>query len=498
MGPEQMNEEDKAAKIAELEGEPSTLAPATQEPVNDVQAENAEPVVPSQFNSATPPTASKTRFKFSKKLVIIIVGAILLLSGGSAWAYVALVYQNPTNVVFDAVSNYFKASNVNTKTVIKTTSPISLGDRKMNVRLEFDSAETNAPSFEGKVKLIQGVDDKSIEIRAEIRLVESGSLYFRIDDLDKAMKDAEEILGTAVPAEYTDIINKIQNKWVEVSADNLKDISAETSKTYQCIVDAMKKYKDDQSMLDVYRKHPFVNIKDSLGVKDGNTGYKVELDKGIYKEFSKALEGTPFQKDINACYGEEESPESSVDALADSLPDDIDLSVNLWVSQWTHQLNRAEMTIKINGGDSGIDYAIDGTTEFTYGASIQPATAPADAVSIYDWIMDIFGPAYAGIQDRATATSLSSSANMVKKKAEAYHAITAQYPANVAAFAEYPETKIDGGISVTGGLMMSVDVVTYKKCAVGAQVAYYDPVSSAHRIINVGDANYTSQTSLCK
>ncbi len=496
MGPEQMSEEDKAAKIAQLEGEPSTVA----QPQASVNVDSSEigHIAPSQTSVPGVSNTPKKRFKLTKKLIIIIAGAVLLLGGGSAWAYYVFVFQNPTNVVFDAVSNYFKASNTSTKTIIKTSSPISLGDKKVNVRLELDLAETNAPSFESKAKVVMTVDDKSIELKGEARFVESGSMFFRIDDLEKAAKDAEEILGTSVSAEYTDILKKIQNKWVEISADNLKKISAESSKTYQCVVDVMKKYKDDQSMLNIYKQHPFLSIKDSLGVRDGNTGYKVELNKDVFREFSTATDGTPLQKDLNACYGVKESSESPADSLADALPDNVELSVSLWISQWNHQLNKAEMTMKIKGGDSGVDYAIDGSMDFTYGASIQPAVAPTGAVSVYDWIMDALGPIYANIQGRATSASQYSSANVVAKKAEAYYAITSQYPASIAAFAEYPETKIDSSITVVGNLAKVSDVITYAKCAVGAQVAYYDATTSAYKIINIGEAKYTSQTSLCK
>lgn len=495
-----MSEEDKTTKIAELEGEPATAAPS-QPDLGKVESSQANPVVPSQFNAPGAPAAPKGRFKLTKRLIIIIAGVVLLLSGGSAWAYYAFVFQNPTNVVFDAVSNYFKASNVSTKTIIKTSSPIDLGERKASVKFEFDSAETNAPSFEGKAKLTLSVDSKDIELKGEVRFVESGALYFRIDDLDKAIEDTAIASGgslAALPATYMEVIKKMQNKWVEISADNLEKISAETSKTYKCVVDVLKKYKDDQSMLDIYKQHPFVSIKDNLGVKDGNNGYTVELDKDAYKEFSKAVNGTPIQKDLNACYGEDSSSVSSADSLADALPDNVDLSVSLWISQWTHQLNKAEMTMKINGGDSGVDYAIDGNMEFTYGASIQPAVAPSDAVSVYDWIIDIYGPLYAGIQERAISSSQSASANIVKKKAETYYAIKSQYPASVAAFEEYEESKIGDTINVIGNLAKISDTITYSKCPVGAQVAYYDPSTAGYRIINIGEAKYTSQTSLCK
>lgn len=500
MGPEQMSEDDKEAKIAELEGEPSTVASVGPSPVTGEQVQPG-PAAPSQLNATGAPVAPKSRFRLSKKLVIIIAGVILLLSGGSAWAYVALVYQNPTSVVFDAVSNYLKASNVSTKTIIKTSSPIDVGEYKASVKLEFDSAETNAPSFEGKAKLTLTVDDKNVELKSEVRFVESGALYFRIDDLDKAIEDAATATGgsmSMLPEGYMEIIKKMQNKWVEISADNLKKISVETSKSYQCVVDVMKKYKDDQSMLDIYKQHPFLNVKDNLGVKDGNQGYKVELNKDKFKEFSKATDDTQFNKDLNACYSKGTSSETPADALADTLPDNIDVSVSLWVSQWSHQLNKAEMVVKINGGDSGVDYAIDGNTDFTYGTSVQPATVPAGAVSVYDWIMDVAGPLYADIQERAEATSLSSSANMVQKKAEAYYAITAKYPANVAAFAEHPETKLTETVTVIGNLAKTSDTITYIRCSVGAQVAYYDSSTDSYKITNIGNAMYTSQTALCK
>ena len=87
--------------------------------------------------------------------------------------------------------------------------------------------------------------------------------------------------------------------------------------------------------------------------------------------------------------------------------------------------------------------------------------------------------AYNGIQNRGKAAAAQSLANAVAKKAEAYNTVstTGAYPAAVANFAEYTESKLDDTsvvVTTVPTASANTDKVSYKKCTTGAQITYWN------------------------
>jgi prepilin-type N-terminal cleavage/methylation domain-containing protein len=107
--------------------------------------------------------------------------------------------------------------------------------------------------------------------------------------------------------------------------------------------------------------------------------------------------------------------------------------------------------------------------------------------------------AYNGIQNRGKAAAAQSLANAVVKKAEAYNTIASAYPANVAAFSGQKESTLDDTSVVNDGTALPTNEkqVTYKKCATGAAVYWYDATSSAaNKSVAIGIGGFPSATNV--
>ena len=121
--------------------------------------------------------------------------------------------------------------------------------------------------------------------------------------------------------------------------------------------------------------------------------------------------------------------------------------------------------------------------------------------------------AYGSIQDKAreaaaneaisstqgsntnTSNKLSSQAATVTSKAEAYKALTGDYPKSLSDFEQYPESKIDSDIYVYT-IFVTSDNVSYLYCQPGsAQVVYYEDASGTK--LNITALGAASSTKSC-
>ena len=107
--------------------------------------------------------------------------------------------------------------------------------------------------------------------------------------------------------------------------------------------------------------------------------------------------------------------------------------------------------------------------------------------------------AYNGIQNRAKASAAQSLANAIVKKAEAFNAIENTYPTAYNTFgtgagtAGNPaEAKLDNQSQVIATVPTDEKAVSYKKCATGAQVIYFDAAKNTAVGIGLGGAASTA------
>ncbi|MDR1033039.1 MAG: hypothetical protein LBL84_03465, partial [Candidatus Nomurabacteria bacterium] len=283
------------------------------------QADTLPPVV----TTVASPPKKKRRVGL---IVGIIAASLVLLLGVSSTLVYALWYQNPEKVVLDAVTNAIRASSV------KVTGEFELknsgsdnGSGVDSVKLTL-SEKGNIATYDVNAELaITLADhDKPLVLKGGAILSSEGDIYIKltgVKDLVEAYIDAYkesiENLQSEIDVDvtkYTDrydsiyasiekLAKKVDGEWWRISAKDLSGDYEEYSKRQECLTKVAKQLESDSTMRsdlsDLYSKYRFITIKDELGEKDGNFGYKIEGDTKTATKFLNGLNGTLIYKALN-------------------------------------------------------------------------------------------------------------------------------------------------------------------------------------------------------
>lgn len=460
------------------------------------------------------PAAQPTK-KSPIKLILLIALPLLALGliGGGAFAYTE--YQKPENVLLGAVSHAIEAKKAQSVTTVTSDFVYDAGGTKLSLdKLTFRAGFDRSPQYDTNAELALKYNDKQVTLKADVLTTSDQTIYFRVvnlkDTLEKVLPAEMKI--TAKANEY---LAKFDGKWAKYSLEDLKKDNPESEKIAQCTLDVYKKHKDNkkstEEIVKLYKANPFVTVDGKPKSKDGNIGYDISIDKVKSKAFGKAMLETAIAKDFKACDKTAADATSSVDSTIDSVdtptsPDDPKTVTTVWISQWGHEFRAIDTVTSNLGGMDGKKYSVTSRTDIDFGKGVA-TQAPSDTMAMKDWTeaaMGAFnamtGDMYAGVQSRAQDSSAQANANMVAKKAEAYHVIEGSYPTAVNDFAKHPETKlVDQGI-VVAALPTDSQHVAYKKCSGnnGAQVVYRKS-DGTYAAINLGSySGPTAITALCK
>ena len=385
-----------SAPVAEtpaIEAEPSTGG-------MDSQPEASSFGAPAASQPETTPVASLgsqgTSGGSKKKWILggVIAAVLVVLIGGGALAY-NLWYQNPEKVILDGIGHLFDKhdSMAGSATVTAENKQVRL-DVTADMRSNKDLANGTA-----KVGIQMKGDNasfKKMNVSADYA-ADKDTFYFKLKDLhslaqtfvnsyvDSLAQQYTKLGYTLtqkqiddqkkqVMAQFEPIITKLDNRWIKIDIDSKKDSDDES----KCTTDAIKKLyenKDERNeVLDVYKKHKFITIKDKLGSKGGSLGYLLDFDKNIAKDFSKEVKNTTFGKELQKC-----DPDST--STTDTTNDEDtmkDTHVELWVSRWSHQITE----LKVAGTTTDSDKtAVSLDLKLDYD-KVDGLTTPKDAT---DW-----------------------------------------------------------------------------------------------------------------
>jgi hypothetical protein len=379
-----------APNYTAVEAEPATVS---REPFSA-----APTTTPAQTSFATPPKPNR------KKLIVwgIVAAAALLLIGGGALAY-NVWYQNPQKVVTDGIINAIKAKSA----TYKGTLDVS-GDTKVKVAVDGGYA---AGAGDLNATMSFDVDGTTYDLGASALVDSKSDLYFKVKNIDKLIKTYRDQIPASSQATFDKIVSKVNDKWIKVSADELKSYSEDASKAQTCMTDTYKKFQDDKKanaeIGDIYKKHQFIKIDKKLGSKDGSLGYNLSSDDTAAKAFVVDFKNTQLYKDLHNC---DDSFKIDENDLTKSTSSDSETpNVELWVNRWSHQITKLVVTDK------------PGSTSKTKGTMvIEPVfnapvtiTTPKDASSLKDVTADIqsmFESAYStSYYDDTTTSDFGSS-----------------------------------------------------------------------------------------
>ena len=350
------------------------------------------------------------------KIIGIIAAVLAIVLVGSSYAAYALWYQNPEKVVMDSM-----LSAVLAKTS-KTSGDMTLTYNDYVIKVDFTGEGGADEGTSGSATLTVKNKKQNIDIalKGQGVVASKGDVYLKVDDLEKVYngildaiidsqvdtlkqqgqsvaEDQTKQLRQAYDSLFGSVITKIGDKWIKISADDVKTFDKKLSDEYTCIQEVSKKIKDDKKLIDqvsdVYMQHRFLIIKDNLGVRDGSVGYAVDIDKQIGKEFDKAVQDTTLYKDLAGCSDGAaqylKSTGESGSKVDEDTSSDPTYEIEVWANQWSHQLTK--LKVGISSDKSSDKMALDLNMNPQINVPVTVAT-PKSVISLKD-LMTLFGEA---------------------------------------------------------------------------------------------------------
>lgn len=332
---------------------------------------------PAPFGEQPTVVAPPVQPKKSKKGLIaaVIAGSVLLLAGGGFGAY-AMVRTNPENAMNGAIANFFLQDSIQSKTKISLDYSTSSGSMDMNFReVTVDLNSSLDPYVDINASMLMSVNGVETKLAGSAYLADNGDLYFRVTDITDAV---QSLFGAGAPESFMNKIADLENKWVKVSASDLKEQDPGSADEYQCLIDVYKGLKDDkQAMNDtkkIYENNPFIVYKGDAKKQDGLVGYDIAIDADKSKTFMKEIQDTKLFKDLRACDGEAVADVDKYEATG--ILDNDDTKITLWANAWSHELKRLEVNAKTESG--GREQVIRSVTDLNYDKSVKGQAPQAD------------------------------------------------------------------------------------------------------------------------
>ncbi len=451
------------------------------------------------------PTPNEPKKSKAKWLVPVIALAVVLLTGGGASAYYFGVYQQPDKVLMDAFNKITAAKISQTDTVVTFDSQAGMDIVMKDIKFKTASVANDAGMVDATVSLEYKGQSVALAGKAVVSIGKN-ELYFQVNNLKQSLQTILEADGSEsqAPDGFVDAIGKLQDQWVKVTLDDVKKNSQTIADNYQCVMDAYKKHSGNanQEIVNLYKKYPFIVVKDNMGTKDGRLGYKLGVDSGKRKGFEKEAAGIQPYKDIKAC-GASDSSDSS---LGQETPVDMAVVDNTaytaWFDQWTHELRRVEFSGNTDGNANAVAY--NGSVDLTYDSSIK-VDIPTDTISIEEFmgrVEDAMTPFTQGLAAREQTLGDELVAREMVKKAEAYNAIEANYPRLVDDFNKNSESALSDysslDVKVTDSFPVQAKNIGYKLCnSGGGQVAYFDSATGKVKAFGFGNGKSGTVTAFC-
>ncbi len=312
----------------------------------------------------------------TKAAIIGIVAAVIVVIGGGIGVFAYTSYQTPEKVLADSIINVFtaKASIYKGKLVVDNT------DSKVKVTVDVTTKQAkSAGSLEAQVTIV--ADSKTYSATGDALFDDKGDLYFRVGGLTKIVSEAETAYGipkdSQIVVAIDKTVKKIDNTWIKISSDDLKEFSEGYATTQNCVTDTIEKFKNDdaaiQEVATLYRKNSFIVIKKELGTKDGSFGYEVKGDSAALKTFTKGLKDTKVYKSLQDCDKTFVVNENDIDTTNSTSSDDA--KVELWIDTWSHRLTKIDIssTSKTSPGSLVLEAKYDETVTIK---------APANSISL--------------------------------------------------------------------------------------------------------------------
>lgn len=316
--------------------------------------------------------------KKKRKIIIGTIISVAVVILGGSWSAFALWYQNPDNAVTDAI-----AKSLTAKTIGVSGGFIYNGQ----IGSKFDVMYGYNDGFSGKVEIGVGTDEsgQSVVVNTDIVGESDGDMYFKLDNIDKLISTIMQQTTLAlrmfgVPdtkiKEQQDkfetfispMAKKINGKWILYGASEIRKFNKKDARVYECTFKILEDIGHNPAKLAdigvVYFQNRVFVVKESLGVKDGKSGYVVKVDQDAAKRFFDALKNTQPYKDLDKCTNgaltEQASKTSALGTLQKKVPE---VEFEIWIDYWTHHLRQVKLSDDKGSMEMDIKFSFDRPVE---------------------------------------------------------------------------------------------------------------------------------------
>ena len=298
----------------------------------------------SQNNIEVPPQAlngakSPKPFYKNKRIVISTVAVLAaLLVGGVASA---MWWTSPEKSLSDAMLvNEFPKGGTAKGDILVTPKEGNA------VTIAFDSKYKGFVSkTDLGVKMDMGA--MKLDMTGGVATTAQKSVLFRFNDVRDTIKSFARGYDEVIEQYYGKLIDKVDNKWVEVTESDLKETSKDSGTDLSCFMDKSAKMINNKAFLkeagDIYNKNAYFSIKDKVGSEkvNGRDSNHIVLayDKAKAKAYGQALEKTSAFKELKSCVKDAEK-----DPITMTEDNAVAPKIELWVDKWSHKVNKVVFT----------------------------------------------------------------------------------------------------------------------------------------------------------
>jgi hypothetical protein len=288
------------------------------------------PAAAAPLTSLSAPVPSKGH---RLKALLIVLAGLIMLGGGSAAAYFAVIVPSkPANVLRTAVFNSINQNSISYNGMVNVAykgSDKSASTQSYTLSL---SGSKNTSEKASDVNL--GLEGYGIKFNIEARLADQ-NLYLKTGDLSTLAALAGSFVPSIAPAATT-ISKDVSNQWFEV------DSSLLNSAGIGCYInnaDTALSQADLNLISSDYTQHGFVNILNtSSSTVNGQPAEKfvVNIDDDKAAGFASNLSQLSTFKSLNSCKKGTSAAVSK--SLATLKGDNKQTPLALWVSKATKQV----------------------------------------------------------------------------------------------------------------------------------------------------------------
>lgn len=282
-----------------------------------------QPAKSAKTKKEVQPAEQEKKGKQSKKLIIGIIAAIILIIGGVVWAVVALAAQStPESAVLEAVTKTIKEKGHRVDgTIVVSTPNVSTAVNSNNtgrVIIDLDSSNNGMNNTGSLTITIEGAGTGNYVLTLDEVFQEDGTLYIKATKLEDFIKSFTSNFGpylnvtafSNLASNLRALSAKIDSDWWRISIPEIVNAIGVRDNNflgkYYCAVEAAKhlfEQKGLDTLADAYKNNQFLIAAKSTYRPDSFTSnsYEATISADKMTKFWNSYVTSDVVSDIQLC-----------------------------------------------------------------------------------------------------------------------------------------------------------------------------------------------------